>query len=90
MAIPSLSEAIIRQQVTDQSFQRGQDYYCSGAVSALVQRGGAIQAEVEGSQYESYHVTLSFDAGQAKYYRHAVGWLNRACRAYLAAGRQAD
>ncbi|MBN1890418.1 MAG: SWIM zinc finger domain-containing protein [Thermoflexales bacterium] len=63
MAIPSLNEVIIRQQATDQSFQRGRDYYRSGAVGSLVQRGSTIQAEVEGSQCEPYHVALSFDAG---------------------------
>jgi uncharacterized Zn finger protein len=30
------------------------------------------------------------DAGQAKYYEHAVGWLKRARAAYRAAGREAD
>jgi uncharacterized Zn finger protein len=30
------------------------------------------------------------DAGQSKYYHHAVGWLGRARAAYRAAGREAD
>ena len=30
------------------------------------------------------------DAGKAKYYRHAVDWLEQARRAYRAAGREAD
>ena len=30
------------------------------------------------------------DAGQAKYYHHAVNWLDRARKAYRAAGREAE
>ncbi|MBM4430980.1 MAG: SWIM zinc finger domain-containing protein [Chloroflexi bacterium] len=63
MAIPSLSESIIRQQATAESFRRGEDYYWRGAVGSLVQRGNALQAEVEGSQYEPYRVRVTFDEG---------------------------
>jgi uncharacterized Zn finger protein len=30
------------------------------------------------------------DAGKAKYYHHAVGWLERMCKAYQVAGRGAE
>lgn len=63
MAIPTFSEAAIRQQSTAQSFRRGEDYYWRGAVGSLVQRGNALQAEVEGSQYEPYRVHVTFDEG---------------------------
>ena len=61
MIIPGLSASVIRQQSTGESFHRGQDYYRRGAVTALVQRGNMLQAEVEGSQYEPYRVRLAFD-----------------------------
>jgi uncharacterized Zn finger protein len=63
MKIPALSEAAIRQYVTAQSFQRGQDYYRQGAVISLVQREDELQAQVEGSQYTPYQVRITFDAG---------------------------
>ena len=63
MAIPTLSEAAIRQQATAESFRRGENYYRQGAVGSLVQRGNVLQAEVEGSQYEPYRVRVTFDEG---------------------------
>lgn len=61
--IPGLSEATIRSQANDSSYQRGREYYRSGAVDNLLQRGNVIYAEVEGSDYEPYTVSLTFDAG---------------------------
>jgi uncharacterized Zn finger protein len=58
-----ISEAAIRQQATDESFRRGEDYYWRGAVISLVQRGDVLQSEVEGSQYEPYRVRVTFDEG---------------------------
>jgi uncharacterized Zn finger protein len=62
MTIPSLTEAIIRQGASAESFRRGREYYENGAVASLVRRGNAIQAEVEGSQYEPYEINIAFDA----------------------------
>jgi hypothetical protein len=61
MTIPGLTESTIRQQATAESFRRGQDYDRQGAVVSLVQRGNALEAEVEGSQYEPYRVHIAFD-----------------------------
>ena len=36
------------------------------------------------------HAERIIEAGRAKHYHHAVGWLDRARAAYLAAGREAD
>ncbi len=63
MNVSNLSEALIRQHATGQSFHRGEHYYHQGAVISLAQRGDTIQAKVEGSQYEPYSVRVAFDAG---------------------------
>jgi uncharacterized Zn finger protein len=61
--IPSLSEALIREYATDESFRRGEDYAKGGAVVSLTHRGNAFDAEVEGSEPLPYHVRVTFDAG---------------------------
>lgn len=61
MPIPHLNETTLRRQATAQSFERGEDYYQSGAVGRLQQRGNTLQAEVEGSEVEPYTVCLTFD-----------------------------
>lgn len=59
----TFSRAAVRRQATAESFQRWESYYQGGAVTSLVRRGNAIQAEVEGSQYEPYRVHVTFDEG---------------------------
>jgi uncharacterized Zn finger protein len=59
--LPRITEAMIRQLTDSQSYGRGQSYYQSGAVLSLARRGNQITAEVEGSQYEPYQVTVTFD-----------------------------
>ena len=54
----SLSESMIRGLATAQSFERGEDYYHSGAVLDLSKRGNTLLAHVEGSSYEPYEVTV--------------------------------
>jgi uncharacterized Zn finger protein len=63
MAQPQLSEATLRSLTSDQSFARGQEYFHSGAVVELEQRGDTLLAHVEGSGYEPYQVTVKLDAG---------------------------
>jgi uncharacterized Zn finger protein len=58
-----ISEAIIRQNATTQSFDRGEEYYDNEAVVNLKKRGNLIEAAVEGSEYKPYRVTVRFDAG---------------------------
>jgi len=60
-SLPKFTEAFIRQNASTQSFERGREYYRSGSVAALEQRGHQISAEVEGSQYEPYIVRITFD-----------------------------
>lgn len=55
----AFTEADIRAGANDQTFQRGSSYCRSGAVSAIVQRGNALTARVQGSEYEPYEITVS-------------------------------
>ena len=61
MSQPSISETFIRQHSTRQSYERGRDYYLSGAVLSVTRRGEQIQAEVSGSDYLPYRVDIIFD-----------------------------
>ncbi|WP_435079133.1 SWIM zinc finger family protein [Halococcus sp. AFM35] len=58
---PTLTEAIVRELARAKSYNRGQSYYDQGAVSDVVQRGKTLRADVEGSQYQPYTVTIEFD-----------------------------
>jgi uncharacterized Zn finger protein len=61
--IPKLSEASIRRRSTSQSFERGQDYYKSGSVTSLIQRGNELSANVEGSEFDPYRISIDFNKG---------------------------
>ncbi len=61
--LPKVTEAIIRQHASADSYQRGREYYEQGAVVRVVRRDQQLQAEVEGSQYEPYRVQITYDAG---------------------------
>ncbi len=63
MNIANLSETDLRYHTTDKSFQRGEDYYRSGAVTDLCQRGNCLCGEVEGNEAAPYQITIQFDAG---------------------------
>ena len=56
-----VTESLIRDRSTTESFARGQTYYQEGAVGAMVRRGNVVQAEVEGSEPLPYRVTLVVD-----------------------------
>jgi uncharacterized Zn finger protein len=58
--IPKLSETSIRSRSTSQSFERGQDYYKSGSVTSLIQRGNELSAKVEGSEFDPYRISIGF------------------------------
>jgi uncharacterized Zn finger protein len=60
----TLSEYQIRRRATDQSFNRGEDYYAAGAVGKIVIRDNTIEAYVEGSRNTPYHVTVMLEDGQ--------------------------
>lgn len=54
-----ITEAAVRQHCTAQSFKRGREYYCNGAVESLVRVGDALHAELEGSEAIPYRVTIT-------------------------------
>jgi uncharacterized Zn finger protein len=61
--IPGLSETLIRQHTTPDSFMRGQEYFHDGAVLSVVRRGPVLEAEVEGSLPTPYLVRVVVDGG---------------------------
>lgn len=64
---PPITEATIRDLARSSSYDRGQAYYDRSAVGEMVRRGETVRADVEGSQYQPYTVTIEFDdAGVAR------------------------
>ncbi|MGD9101034.1 MAG: SWIM zinc finger family protein [Anaerolineae bacterium] len=63
MPEPQLTEALVQGLATSKSFSRGQNYYLGGAVWSLTRRDNTLLAEVEGSSYDPYQVTVELDAG---------------------------
>ena len=60
---PNLTEATIRTLATAQSFSRGEEYLATRAVLDIERREETLLAEVEGSSYEPYRVTVRLDEG---------------------------
>lgn len=60
-SLPRLTEAVISRRTTDSSFERGHDYYSEGAVLEIARRGNRLLAEVEGSSYDPYQVSVTLD-----------------------------
>jgi uncharacterized Zn finger protein len=58
MSLPELKPSHIRQGASDESFARGVSYFHQGAVGELVLRGDLLQADVSGSAYEPYRVSV--------------------------------
>ena len=56
-----LTEGLIREYASSESFGRGEDYYRQGAVLSLTRRGGVLRAEVAGSALAPYEVQATFD-----------------------------
>lgn len=58
-----LTEAIIRALCTPQSFERGRQYYRSGAIYNTAQQGNILIGESEGSSAPSYRLRVELDEG---------------------------
>jgi uncharacterized Zn finger protein len=54
----SFTESDIRAGANAQSYSRGQSYYRDGSVLEVSQRDSIISADVTGSEYEPYQVTV--------------------------------
>src|SRR5574337_613200 len=61
MGLPKLTESIIRAGASAQSFQRGQDYYESGAISNTARQGSVLTGECEGTSAPYYRVRVELD-----------------------------
>ncbi len=53
-----ITEQTIRALATPESLARGRSYFDDGAVSDLIQRGDRLTAEVEGSEFAPYEVSI--------------------------------
>jgi uncharacterized Zn finger protein len=53
-----ISKEMIRALASAESFARGRSYASDGAVSDLLRRGDRLTAEVEGSEFEPYQVSI--------------------------------
>jgi uncharacterized Zn finger protein len=54
-----LKEEDVERLATEQSFDKGWDYYRSGAIIEPIRQGNTIRAYCEGSQYEPYRVSAT-------------------------------
>jgi uncharacterized Zn finger protein len=58
-----ISKDAVRALATAESFTRGRRYFDDGAVSDLHRRGDRLTAEVEGSEFEPYQVSIRLHDG---------------------------
>jgi uncharacterized Zn finger protein len=58
-----VTERTIRALATPESFARGRSYLDDGAVSDLIRRGDRLTAEVEGSEFAPYQVSIRLHDG---------------------------
>ena len=58
-----VTQETIRALATPESFARGRSYFDDGAVSDLIRRGDRLTAEVEGSEFEPYQVSIRLHDG---------------------------
>ena len=63
MSLPKLTESIIRAGASGQSFQRGYDYYESGAISNTAIQGNILTGECEGTSAPYYSLRVELDEG---------------------------
>ena len=58
---PEIDLEQVRGRATEQSFERGQDYFNSGAVFDTALRGNDLEGNCTGSSYPSYQMRVRFD-----------------------------
>jgi len=70
--LPKVTEAVIRQHASSDSYQRGREYYEQGAVVRVVRRDQQLQAEVEGRPVRALQ---GADHLRCRWYRPGHLWL---------------
>jgi hypothetical protein len=55
----TLTETILRTYASEQSFERGREYYHSGAIYNAIRQGNTLLADCEGT--ETYHLRVELD-----------------------------
>ena len=60
--LPHITEDDVRAKVTEQSYDRGVDYYHSGTVESATMRGNRLFAAVQGCEWDPYQVGITFNA----------------------------
>ena len=60
-SLPRMTEENVEKYIPDPYFQRGRNYYHSGAIFDTVRRGSRIEGYCEGSASEPYHVLVTLD-----------------------------
>jgi uncharacterized Zn finger protein len=64
-ATMAITDGIIRQNTTNQSYVRGMDYYRSGSVRNLVLRDSTLHSQVSSGCGKPYRVTVMLRGGNA-------------------------
>ncbi|MBI3969814.1 MAG: SWIM zinc finger family protein [Chloroflexi bacterium] len=59
--LPAITEQDVRARVGDQSFQRGQEYFRSGAIIDARRQGMTLKARCEGTSAPYYRLSVTFD-----------------------------
>jgi uncharacterized Zn finger protein len=62
--LPKITEKYLKSISSANSFSKGLAYYNHKAVKNSVRDGMVLRAEVEGSEYQPYRVSISFDEGE--------------------------
>jgi uncharacterized Zn finger protein len=57
----TLTEDMIRSYTSDQSFERGHEYYHSGTIYNAIREGNTLLADCEGTY--TYHLRVELDEG---------------------------
>ncbi|MCB9076381.1 MAG: hypothetical protein H6631_02215 [Anaerolineaceae bacterium] len=55
---PKITETTIRKLSSQQSFDKGQNYFRRGAVREPIRQGDELRGYCEGSGYQPYRVTI--------------------------------
>src|SRR4051794_29082826 len=92
---PGYTEADIRRHASADSFERGREYCQNERVLSLIQRGGALQADVLGSDADPYRVQVTFDGASVVAATCTCpydwgGWCKHIVAALLAAREQPE